>query len=483
MACIAAVFALHAEYLHLGFKQDDYYYVGHYSDFSVSRLLLCFDPVAIHWFYRPMLLCWFLAFGALAPHNPVALHAGSLVLFAITVFLLGALTYRLTGQAWAGALAAVLFLFAPHMQEAVSWVCCASTLMAALFSLLTLDFWMTYRERGKIGYLGLALFSMAAAMCSKEDAATLPLIVCVFDLYLHRRFGLPIRLMRLAAAWAPVVAWTVIYAVLDVTAYRIVSAERTSAHLWHGIDTDTLRILCSFGVRSLLYSVYGQPASQPFDPSLLLIGVFTLIAARARKNPLILAGAAMALLAILPVPLASGGHALSERFNYLPNLYAVLLATLAIATARASAEPVVQALGAALLIDVLLAKLQIPTIDPFIGWILLLCLGAAAAVVWWKWPRCRRVAFLVGGMSVLSVVHDLTNMNDILAWFFVVVIAAVYGARTKPSMPHAMDGVATAFALSVGMPYSLLAFFVWQLVEGRLISRQSVLEFSPSKRS
>jgi hypothetical protein len=483
LASLVAVFALHSDYLHRGLQQDDYYYVGHYSDFSVGRLLVCFNPVAIHWFYRPILLSWFLVFGGLAPHNPVALHAGSLVLFGLTVYFFGALIYRLTGRAWAGLLAACLFLFAPRMQEAVSWVCCASTLMAALFSILTLHYWMTFRERSHTGYFVLALLTMAAAMCSKEDAATLPLIAGVFDLYLHQRFRLPMRPIRLLAAWTPVIVWTILYGVLDITAYRIVSAERTSAHLWQGISVETLRILGSFGARTLLFSVFGQPASQPFNPGVLLVGVFALIVVRARKNPLILCGTAMALLAILPVPLASGGHALSERFNYLPNLYAVLLATQAIATARDREAPVVRALGSALLIDVLLTKLPIPSIDPFTDWILLISLSVAAGVVWWKWRMSphgtgilarRAAAFLVGAMSLLSVVHDLTGMNDILAWFLLVAIAAVYGAGSKPAFPHALDGVATAFALTVAMPYSVLAFFAWQLVEGRSLEQLRV---------
>ena len=58
--CIAASFRLHAGYLHLGFREDDYDFLRRYGVFSWHSVINAFNPFAIQWYYRPLLVLWFL---------------------------------------------------------------------------------------------------------------------------------------------------------------------------------------------------------------------------------------------------------------------------------------------------------------------------------------------------------------------------------------------------------------------------------------
>lgn len=107
----------------------------------------------------------------------------------------GLLVWRLLGRLFSGRtlplLGALLFLVHPLQTQAVTYLVQRSAVLAALFSLVALLLYLTFRERRAAGvefssaaclapYLG-AVLSGAFAVLSKESAATLPLILFVYD--------------------------------------------------------------------------------------------------------------------------------------------------------------------------------------------------------------------------------------------------------------------------------------------------------------
>src|SRR3569833_1278251 len=187
VCCVAVMFALHSRYLDEGFLLDDNGFEERFRHYTALDVLRCFTPTAIHWYYRPVFILWFALFHALWPHNAWAMHAGSLALAGLNTFLIALLARRLTKAWWPAVVVAMVFDCASDSVEALWWISAASTLLAMFFSLVSIHLWLTMRESGsKWAYAG-SMASMALAMCSKEDAALLPVALIAVDVCLRRR--------------------------------------------------------------------------------------------------------------------------------------------------------------------------------------------------------------------------------------------------------------------------------------------------------
>lgn len=100
-----------------------------------------------------------------------AFHAVNLALHVLVVMLLYNVFKRLIGKGGA-ALAAGLFAIHPIQSEAIAYVFARGTLLCALFSVLTLHFWLKGRQ-------WLAIVCFALALASKEESVTLPLLLAL----------------------------------------------------------------------------------------------------------------------------------------------------------------------------------------------------------------------------------------------------------------------------------------------------------------
>lgn len=452
IACLTLAFAGRHSALHGGYFEDDYAFLA-LGPLTPAKLIHVTSPVFMPFFYRPVFLLWMLALNSLFPHNPVAMHAAGIVLFGLAVYGVGVLAWRLTGSLIAGIAAAFLFVFGLDFDEAVTWISASSALLGGVFSLAALLAWLGWRESGKRYLYALALAATILAMCSKEDAASLPAILIVFDLYLSWRSGARRLTVDAILPWLPLCAWTIGFLALDLAAYRhlnAVSHDSRVTGIYHGIHLSNLMMLGSLAYRSIVSGPFGNLAPVNVGYVVLFAAFMAALLAGARQFPLAWCLAAMAFLACLPVPLATGAHAMSGRFFYLPSLYGSLFAGVLIDYLLRSDRPIQMQLGAVLAWSAASERLPIP-IDMFDSWIALFAICVGALVLWRAIPTMAftcALALLVS--AALFAGQLLGETGAVLAG--AIFLGAAYGwviSRTPVS------GALIGAALLAGQPLSV----------------------------
>jgi tetratricopeptide (TPR) repeat protein len=113
---------------------------------------------------------------------PWGYHCTNVLLHAATSVLLFLLLWRMTGNLWAGALAALLFAIHPLRAEAVAWVGERKSPLSGLFFVSTIAAYVAYARRpfSLARYLAVAvLFTLG--LLAKPTLVTLPLVLLLLD--------------------------------------------------------------------------------------------------------------------------------------------------------------------------------------------------------------------------------------------------------------------------------------------------------------
>ena len=160
---------------------DDYVQLGWILDF-VQRPFTAyklFDPTTLGWYYRPLQNLWFLANRLIFGLNPAAFYWQLLLWHTLAT----ALVFR-TARQWgirpfAAACAAALFAIHGHFVDVVAWVSSVAIVMTAVFSLLSLSFFLDYLRRPQNKYLWLCLLFFGLALFSHEEAILLPIFLAL----------------------------------------------------------------------------------------------------------------------------------------------------------------------------------------------------------------------------------------------------------------------------------------------------------------
>lgn len=412
ICCVAAALYTRMSYVYKGFFADDFSFVQ-LGVFTIPKVLKALNPVTITWFYRPVYIIWVMLFNSLFPTSSVALHTAGIILYGLTIALAGILVYRLTSSRFAALATSLLFLFSIGMDEAISWIASHSTLLASLFSLITLHLWLSWRNGGRRFLMPIALLTMAIALCSKEDAATLPLILIAFDWYLVGRQGSRPRLRELAPAWTVLLGIMAIYGMLDVIAYHYVNlaTHYGTTHLWHGMGLSKWNLTATFGLRTVFFHQFGSTLDSSLNPIIILFLLMSFLLIRSRNQPLLACAAVIAFLGFLPVPIASGVHAASSRFDYLPNLYGAILAGLLLDRALGSKSLMLKSLGIFLVLSAIDARISIPRADFLVGTMISLFIPCICYVIWSSCPRAKHICLLAGIVSIAMALLPIVFQN------------------------------------------------------------------------
>lgn len=183
---VAALVALvvYAPSLAGGFLYDDV----HATNAAVRNLgnlraVLLYEPA------RPILtLTWAVTY-ALAGPQPWAYHLGNVVLHALNALLLAGL-FVWIARRWGwpfererALLGACLFAASPMAAEAVAYVASRSSVLAALFALVTLRLGLAALTDAARWRLPLALGTFLLALGTKEEAASVPLLLLLLDFF------------------------------------------------------------------------------------------------------------------------------------------------------------------------------------------------------------------------------------------------------------------------------------------------------------
>ena len=170
---------------------------------------------------RPLTWLSFTAQFAVWGEHPAPLRLLNLLLHALNSALVLLLVFKLqnlfplpgSSDRWrAPVLAGLLFALHPLQTESVVYIYQRSTLLAALFSLLALFWWVSRSGSSRphvLSALSLMCFFLAAS--SKESALVLPVALWVFDVYNRGRMIRPASLLALSLALSVVLGGSLLW--------------------------------------------------------------------------------------------------------------------------------------------------------------------------------------------------------------------------------------------------------------------------------
>lgn len=255
-------------------------------------------------------------------YNPFIYHLDNLLLHLGVVALVYVLALRLGLSLVAAALAALLFGIHPMHVESVAWVTQRKDVLYSLFYVLALVHYVGYIKDGRASSYVWALLCAVLSILAKPMALSLPLVLCLLDWFLKRRwsFGLLWEKLPFALTIFPVAWWT--YA-LNMRAVELSFPQASLTWLW----SMAFYISKFFFPKDLLvlYQL-PQPVSFSNPEFILAVGLVLIILFvlyRLKKYRLLLFAAAYFFLSVFFLLRFDSKQDLTfvaDRFMYLPSL-------------------------------------------------------------------------------------------------------------------------------------------------------------------
>jgi len=287
--------------------------------------------------YRPVLSLSYLVTWQIS-QSPSVFHFLNLVYYFLVVTLVFFLGKTITNNWTFSFFAALLFLIHPIHTEVVNWISATSELTFAIFTLLTVMYYIRYRRGGPRTNLLLVILFYFLALLSKEVAIILPLMIVAvdwifFQVSIKKFFTWPILKAYLLFAVAAILYLMMRFAVIGGKAFT------GGKENFGGYETGE-RIYAFFNVFSLYlqntlfpypliflqqFSVEANILSIEFVSALLAILIFLalLLLFYVKRQKLLVFSFVWYFVFLLPVLIlfwASGGNFLADRFLFIPSI-------------------------------------------------------------------------------------------------------------------------------------------------------------------
>lgn len=289
------------------------------------------------------------------------LHAGghhlvSALLHALNVALLFWLLERATRLTWRSLAVAALFGVHPINVESVAWAAERKNVLSMLFFLLALVAYEWYARRPQLRRYGLVFFLYALALMCKPQVITFPFLVLLLDYWplrriaavspavspgetaLHPQFSvsriliekLPLLFLSLASAAVTVLAQRAGHALRTAAEYSLLNrVENALISYLRYLDMAVwpLKLAAFYPHPTKLFRVWEVAAAAAF----LLLATAFMVWQR-HQRPYLIVGWLWFLGAMLPMSgvVQVGGHALADRFAYIPFIGLFVMAAWAV---------------------------------------------------------------------------------------------------------------------------------------------------------
>ena len=171
-------------------SMDDFDVIYSARNNKLSHVLLGYDTVLEHRFFRPVPMFSYWLQTRLFGVEPTMFHLTSLLLHVCCATLAMNLFYLLFRDLRTAALFGFVFVAFPGHEEVIHSPAINFTSWATLFYLATLNIFGYYRLSSKSYLFLLSVLSFVAAILSKEMAFTLPASLMVFDYFFSRSRGI-----------------------------------------------------------------------------------------------------------------------------------------------------------------------------------------------------------------------------------------------------------------------------------------------------
>lgn len=265
--------------------------------------------------------------------NPMAHHAGNIVLNAANSALLFAFLKKTTAAPWRSAAVALLFALHPVHVESVVWVAERKDVLCGFFWMLTLYGYSWYVEKpGTVRYLTV-LLCFVLGLLAKPMMVTLPVILLLLDWWPLGRFAaqaglLRASLLRLVVEKVPFLLLSVLSSMMTIWAqsaegvfYQSYTVPARAARALVSYVTYLLMTVCPLDLAVIYpFSKY-PPAHIKVLSSLLFLLLLTVVAFwLCRRFPPFVVGWGWYVISLLPVIglVQIGQHSVADRYTYLP---------------------------------------------------------------------------------------------------------------------------------------------------------------------
>jgi protein O-mannosyl-transferase len=258
-------------------------------------------------------------------------HLVNVVLHAIASIALFTVLWSATGAAPLAAIVALLFAVHPLHVESVAWISERKDLLSGAFWFVTIGAYLAYVRRPAAWRYVLLVVSFALGLLSKPMIATLPVVLLLLDHWPLRRLSWedPRELGRRILEKLPLFILSLVSAALTFAAQRQIGAVA---------DFERMSLTTRVANACVAYLAYIRRLFWPSDlavfypyqdaiPPQLWIGcavallVMTALALLAAKRaPYITTGWLWFVITLAPVSglVQVGGHAMADRFTYVP---------------------------------------------------------------------------------------------------------------------------------------------------------------------
>lgn len=195
---IGIVAFYYAPFINNFFSYDDFRYIENNSH-GIKQLLLGYNT------FRPISNGVWSPLYLLSGFNPIGYSLFSMTLVCINGFLAYFFLLKLFQNRLFAFLSGILFVASGVGADAILWKCASNSLIAFFFYLITLNFYIIFRQSGKPIYFPVALMFFLFAMLSKEDAASLPFVILLIELVVFEPGRVSKNLIIRVSAFAAVV--------------------------------------------------------------------------------------------------------------------------------------------------------------------------------------------------------------------------------------------------------------------------------------
>lgn len=328
---------LYANTLSGGFVWDDNLFTSNqaYWGFDFGKI---FFSLANGLEYQPVRDLSYLVDIALWKGSPFGFHLTNLLLFVV----IAVQVYKLAGRLalfprqqenapprwFVPLLAALIFTIHPLKSEVVAWVTQRNTLLATLFFLFSVSFFLRYLEKSEKKMLALSLVSFILAIFSKAIVVTLPLLL------------LFLMLLQKGATWRKEKIWVALAPFFVVSGAAaglyIVIARKTTviSGAYFGSCSERLAVALQipfFYLKKTLLptdvaAFYAENFARSLAAPPVLLAAFLLavvigVAWRLRNSfPEILIGGGWFMITLLPVSnLLATSPVAADRYLFLPS--------------------------------------------------------------------------------------------------------------------------------------------------------------------
>lgn len=315
----AVVLVAYHPTLNTGFVTDDWWFLRALLTKSLPEYLAHFlNPWNQFIWYRPLGGILWLPKHEIFGVNPLGYHWIDVLTHLGNCLLLYGLVNRVTHNARAGFLAAIIYATIPTISVAVLWIS-DSQPAATLFALLAVWLWFSHIHSGSRAQYAFGVFFVLLAILTKGTMITLPAILFLFDRLVIRN---PVSLRDLIGRYSPFIALIPLYL---VPMQPLFTPAGLAGQHGYGLGTELIANFFQYlNLLSFPWELAPLPNYFWLLPTIVLVGIIV----RKQSRSIAFLGLAL-LITLFPFLLTPRNE---PRYLYMPVIMIAILVGLGIET-------------------------------------------------------------------------------------------------------------------------------------------------------